>query len=195
MIILLEDKVMERKEHEPMHFSHAKHLLNPLRKIIQSPKGLVKKIGIRPNHNVLELGPGPGFFSVEFARAIPNGKLVLVDIQQEMLDMASERLRKNKITNVEFRIGNANELPIIDNSIDVAVLIGMFGEVPEPEKCLKEIGRILTADGILAITESKIGDPDYIKMPDLIELLKNNGFKNEKKFNEVFQYTIIFKKT
>lgn len=64
-----------------MRYSHAKHLLHPLRNLIQSPKKLIKKLDIRSDYNILELGPGAGFFSVEFARAVPNGKLILVDIQ------------------------------------------------------------------------------------------------------------------
>jgi ubiquinone/menaquinone biosynthesis C-methylase UbiE len=185
---------MENKTHEPMPYSHAKHLLNPLRHLIQSPKKLVKKLDVKGNYNILELGPGPGFFSVDLARSIPNGKLILVDIQQEMLNMANERLRKYKISNTDFRQGNAHELPIDDNSINIAVLIAMFGEIPESEKCLKEIYRVLAFDGILSITESKIGDSDYIKMPKLINIINNSGFKNDKQFNEIFQYTVNFRK-
>jgi hypothetical protein len=47
---------------------------------------------------------------------------------------------------------------------------------------------------MLSITESRVGDPDYIKMPELINLLSRNGYKKEKQYNEMFQYTINFKK-
>jgi hypothetical protein len=54
-----------------MSYEHAAHLLNPLRKFILSPKKLVKRLELRENSKVLELGPGPGYFSLEIARSIP----------------------------------------------------------------------------------------------------------------------------
>lgn len=60
-------------------------LLIPLRNIILSPKKLVKRLDLKKDYRVLEVGCGPGYFSPKVARAIPNGELVLTDIQRAML--------------------------------------------------------------------------------------------------------------
>ena len=95
---------LSNRKHEPrpMPCTKARHLLNPLRSLILSPEKLVQRLQLRPDFRVLELGPGPGYFSPAVARSIPKGKLVLVDIQQEMLDMARERLESKGLENVEY---------------------------------------------------------------------------------------------
>lgn len=94
--------VKEGRSHGPMPVERAPHLLNPLRALILSPRALTKRLDLKKNSQVLEVGPGPGYFSPEVARRIPEGKLVLADIQQEMLDMSRKRLEKEGISNVQY---------------------------------------------------------------------------------------------
>ena len=77
-------------------------LLHPLRRFIMSPTRVVGRLQLKPADSVLEIGPGPGWFSPEIARTIPQGRLVLVDIQRGMLDMAELRLRQNGAANAEY---------------------------------------------------------------------------------------------
>jgi predicted O-methyltransferase YrrM len=53
---------------------------------------VIDKIGLSPSDRVLELGPGPGYFSVELARRIPEGRLESLDLQPEMLAKARRAL-------------------------------------------------------------------------------------------------------
>ena len=55
-------------------------LLLPFRRIWLSPAKLIRHLRLSPSDRVLELGPGPGFFSAGVARAVPDGRLVLVDV-------------------------------------------------------------------------------------------------------------------
>jgi len=79
-------------------------LLIPFRNIFLSPKKLIQRLELQKNSIVLEIGPGPGYFSVPIAKHISEGKLYLADIQQEMLDLAKRRLFKKKITNVDYHL-------------------------------------------------------------------------------------------
>ena len=76
-------------------------LLIPFRNIFLSPRKLIERLDIKEDHKVLEIGPGPGYFSTHVAKKLKNGRLVLLDIQQEMLDISKKRLNKRKIVNVE----------------------------------------------------------------------------------------------
>ncbi len=73
-------------------------LLFPLRNIFLSPEKLIRRLDVKENYKVLEVGPGPGYFSIPVARKLKNGKLYLADIQSEMLEYAKKRFEKrNKI--------------------------------------------------------------------------------------------------
>lgn len=79
-------------------------LLIPLRNWALSPAELVRRLELQPQQRILEVGCGPGYFSPALARAVPQGSLVLADIQPEMLAKARQRLEKRRITNTEYRI-------------------------------------------------------------------------------------------
>lgn len=171
-----------RPGHEPgpIPFAQAGHLLHPLRRLILSPPGLVRRLSLEPDSAVLELGPGPGYFSIEVARAIPKGRLVLVDVQQEMLDMARRRLEDRGLTNVEYLKGDAVSLPLADSSVDVAFLVAVLGEVLEPGAALHELHRVLRRGGTLSLTEQMIGDPHALSRADMLKMAQEAGFSNPK---------------
>ncbi len=178
----------------PMPYTKARHLLNPLRSLILSPEKLVQRMQLRPDFRVLELGPGPGYFSPTVARSIPKGKLVLVDIQQEMLDMARERLEGKGIANVEYYRGDAVSLPLESESVDVVFLVAVLGELPDRSACLKEVCRVLCPEGLLSITEFKLGDPDFIPEPEMIGSVEDTGFRCCATHGNLLSYTANFRK-
>ncbi|MBN1631908.1 MAG: methyltransferase domain-containing protein [Thermoleophilia bacterium] len=141
-----------------------------------SPKRLVRRLCLRPDSTVLEVGSGPGYFSVEVARALPRGRLVLVDIQQEMLVMARQRVESAGLTNVEYLQGEAVSLPLGDASVDVAFLVGVLGEVPAPSAALRELRRVLRPGGMLSLTERELGNPHPIAAQDLVSMAEAAGF-------------------
>jgi len=98
-------------------------LLNPLRSLMFSPRELVARLHLTANSRVLELGPGPGFFSAHIARLIPRGHLCLVDLQREMLDKARARVRRAGVSNVSFAQASASALPYAREVFDVAFLV------------------------------------------------------------------------
>jgi len=179
----------------PMPYTEADHLLHPLRKLLQSPKKLVRRLELSPDSKVLELGPGPGYFSLEVARSVPKGKLVLVDVQQEMLDMAKERLEDKGVSNVEYYQGDAASLPMDGESFDVVFLVAVLGEVPDQSGCLREIHRVLGPDGLLSLSELKISDPDFITRSEMLKLVQASGFRHCAQYGFSFNYTVNFRKS
>lgn len=186
--------MVPKAQPEPMHHSHAPHLLNPLRGVVLSPGGLVKRLQLRRDSRVMEVGPGPGYFSPAVARAVPDGKLVLVDVQQEMLDMSRERLEGMGIRNVEYRHADATSLPAANESFDVVFLVAVLGEVPDREACLREIHRVLGPRGLLSVTEFKVGDPDFIPQPELIDSVQSLGFECRGRYGRFLHYTVNSRK-
>jgi len=169
-------------------------LLIPLRNIFLSPKKLISRLDLNKDSVVLEIGPGPGYFSPFIAKEIPEGKLVLADIQQKMLDYAKKRMDKKGIENVEYKLCNGSTLEFEDESFDRIFMITVIGEVENKLEYVKEIYRILKKDGILSISELA-GDPDKMAPEELKELFGEAGFKMNKLFGSSKNYTANFIKT
>ena len=81
------------------------------------PGRIIDALGLTGAERVLELGPGPGFFSVEIARRLTDGRLDLFDLQPEMLEKARRRLARDGFIDIGFTSGQASqEFPFPDNS-------------------------------------------------------------------------------
>lgn len=168
-------------------------LLIPLRNIFLSPKKLVHRLELRDTFQVLELGPGPGYFSPSVAREIISGKLYLSDIQQEMLDYAKMRLDKKRLQNVEYHLCNGHNFDFPDNFFDRIFMVTVIGEVENKEKYVKEFFRMLKPEGILSVSEMA-GDPDKMSMNELSELISKEKFLEYKCFGTKRNYTLNFLK-
>lgn len=147
---------------------------NPLRRYYMQP--VLGWTGIQPGEVVLELGPGPGVFTVPAAKKVgPQGRLVAVDIQPEMIARTQQHLHRAAVTNVELHLAGAYSLPLNDGSVDRAFLISVLPEVPNPTRALAELHRVLRPGGVLSIT-AEFPDPDYWFLSETIEQLEAAGF-------------------
>ena len=168
-------------------------LLNPLRRFIMPPRRMVQRLQLRPTDNVLEIGPGPGWFSPDLARAIPQGRLTLFDIQPEMLDLASRRLKEADLANFEPVSGDATRLPFPDAGFDIVFLVTVLGEIPDPSAALREIARVLKPGARASITE-QLGDPDHIPRRKLADLTGQAGLAVEAVTGSALLYTATLRK-
>ena len=114
-------------------------LLLPLRNIFLSPKKLIERLDLKDNFTVLEIGPGPGYFSVKIAKLLTKEKLVLVDIQQEMLDYSRKRLEVRNIRNVEYKLCDGETLDFDDKSFERVFMVTVIGEINKKMNILKKL--------------------------------------------------------
>ena len=165
---------------------------NPLRRRYMRP--VLERTGIRPGERVLEVGPGPGAFTVGAAqRAGAEGRLIAVDIQPEMIAQVERRVQEAGLTNIETHVASAHALPLDDRSVDRAFLITVLPEIPDPSRALAEVHRVLRPDGVLSVTE-EFSDPDYFFLPETIRLVEAAGFRFEERFGNLWVYTANFRK-
>jgi ubiquinone/menaquinone biosynthesis C-methylase UbiE len=164
-----------------------------LRRFILSPERLAERLELTETARVLELGPGPGYFSRAVARRVPRGYLLLADLQSEMLQKAREKLARAGLRNVGFVQADAAALPVSSRAWDCVFLVAVLGEVPDTESCLREVYRVLRPGGLLSLTEQP-GDPDFIPLPRVRELVEGVGFHFEKVYGGGKNYTASFRK-
>jgi ubiquinone/menaquinone biosynthesis C-methylase UbiE len=150
---------------------------NPIRRLIDRPAAVVDRLALTGAERVLELGPGPGFYSTEIARRVPQGQLDLFDIQPEMLDKARRNLEDAGCRNVGYHAGDASRgFPFPDGQFDVAFLAAVLGEVPDKSACIRELARVLRPGGSLILVES-FPDPDRLNVQTLRDLAEPEGFQ------------------
>lgn len=169
-------------------------LLAPVRSLILSPRRLVARLHLRDTSHVLELGPGPGFFSTRVARSIPRGQLYLVDLQREMLEKARRRLGRAGLDNISFTQADATALPFAPGVFDIAFLVTVLGEVSDPGACVESICRSLRPGGVLSVTELP-GDPDAMAESELVAMVCAKGLEHFESFPIRGGFTANFRKT
>jgi SAM-dependent methyltransferase len=126
---------------------------------------------------VLEVGPGPGFYSVEIARRLTYGRLDLFDIQPEVLESARRQLERAGFRDVGYTAGEASEgFPFPDNTFDAAFLAAVIGEVPDKQSCIRCWLACRSRAGAWS-SPRRFPDPDRLSVEELRDLAGSEDFE------------------
>ncbi len=111
-------------------------------------------VGEIPAHgSVLEIAPGPGYFCLELAR-LGEFYIAGLDISRSFVAIASENVARAGIA-VDFREGNASDMPFDDGTFDVTFCQAAFKNFTEPVKAISEMYRVLKPRGVAVIADMR----------------------------------------
>jgi ubiquinone/menaquinone biosynthesis C-methylase UbiE len=108
---------------------------------------------LSPGSSVLEVAPGPGYFSIELAK-LGNYSITGLDISQTFVEIASKKAREAGVQ-VNFRQGNASSMPFPDESFDFLLCRAAFKNFGQPIGALREMRRVLKTGGRGLIVDLK----------------------------------------
>lgn len=161
-------------EHEICPMALASALDSGVRKLFHNPKKILKPY-VHEGMAALDLGCGPGFFSIEMARLIgKSGNVVAADVQQGMLDIVRKKIKKLGIENIQLhksegRIG-------LKQKFDFVLMFYMLHEVPKQDSLLHEVKTLLKPEGKVLIVEPKF-HVSRKTFDNSIETVKAIGFR------------------
>jgi ubiquinone/menaquinone biosynthesis C-methylase UbiE len=124
---------------------------NPLRRLLDNPFKTVKTEGLKPGSQVLEIGCGPGFFTVPAAQLVgKSGGVYAIDINPRAIEMTRKKVNKAGLGNVQLRLADAADIGLADESIDVVLIFGLLHSLPL-DSVLPELARVLKPGGFVAV--------------------------------------------
>jgi ubiquinone/menaquinone biosynthesis C-methylase UbiE len=173
------------------------------REIEELPETALDKIGLKPGMIVADVGAGVGYFSVRVAKRVgPEGKILAVDVQPEMLTILKDRAAKAKLTNIQTILGSESDPHLPPASCDLILMVDVYHELSQPQRMLQKMRQALKNDGRLVLLEYRKEDPHIpirsehkMSVQEAKAEVEAEGFKLDQTLNDLpRQHIFIFRK-
>ena len=119
---------------------------------------LIERLPLSPDDVVADIGAGTGYFSFPIAKRVPEGKVLAVDIQQEMLDMIEARKGDGDASNVETVLGTITDPKLPSNAVDLILIVDAYHEFSHPFEMGTAMADALKPEGKLILIEYRAED-------------------------------------
>ena len=126
----------------------------------EAPDLMVKKMNLKPDDVVADIGAGSGYFTFRIQPLVPKGQVVAVDIQDEMLGYIDNRIKEGGFKNVKTHKGIPEDTQLPADSITVAFIVDAYHEFSHPWEMIRSIVKALKPGGRLILLEYRGEDPE-----------------------------------
>ena len=181
----MSNKIEERYHHSKFVFRIISLMHdNPLLPIFRNPYKLLKAAGLKPGQKVMEVGCGPGFFTIPAAKIVgEEGFVYAVDVHPLAIEKVKEKIEKEGIKNVGPILANASDTGLPDRSIDLAFIFGLRYIAGGLGNVIAEIHRILKPGGVLSFEKTRGSEKK------LIEEVERGEFIYSRRQARIFVFT------
>ncbi|MCY2965816.1 MAG: methyltransferase domain-containing protein [Planctomycetota bacterium] len=173
-----------------MGFAGAPWLERPEREREEATSKMIESLELKPGMTIADIGAG-WVISLQMAeKVLPGGRVIAVDVQQEMLDLLQNKLKQKKVDNVDLLLGTEKSPRLDANSVDLAIMVDVYHELEYPFEMMRELSKAMKVGGRIAFVEFRLEDPNVpIK---LVHKMSQAQVKREVSDPELF---LRYKKT
>lgn len=190
-----------RRIAQTMHYSGAPWLLRESREREEGTRLMLEHLGVKPGMTICDVGCGNGFYALQLAKLVgPEGRIIGVDIQPEMLEMLKNRAERAGVENLAPVLGSLTDPHLEPGSVDLALLVDVYHEFDHPEQMLAGLRGALAPGGRMVLAEFRAEDPDVPIKPEhkmskaqVCTEMQANGFRLAKSFEGLpWQHLLTF---
>ncbi|NOX36051.1 MAG: class I SAM-dependent methyltransferase [Calditrichaeota bacterium] len=156
---------MHEKRFDPRNWER---LVSPEREAWQNVEAFLQVAQVSEREVWLDLGCGPGYFTLPLARRV--AQVLAVDVSPEMRSVCQKRLSEHHIQNVNIYATDGEHLPLEDQCVDGVLMANVYHELDNPQRALAEVRRVLRPRGKLLVidwhpVETEVGPPLDHRIP------------------------------
>ncbi len=134
-------------------------LERPDREEEERPRAVMNELELRGDEVVADIGAGSGFFTFLLAPRLPQGRVIAVDIQQEMLDFIMGKRKLRRAANVETLLGTIRDTRLPAANVDLVLMVDSYHEFSHPREMMNSIVKGLRPGGRVVLLEYRGEDP------------------------------------
>ena len=186
----MSSEITERHHHAGLHASKLAFWTitlmhdNPLLPIFKNPYKLLSTAGLKSGQKVLEVGCGPGFFTLPASEIVgKEGIIYAVDIHPMAIERVKEKIESRGIKNVKPILTNASSTGLPERSVDLAFVFGLRYIAGGLENLISEMYRILKPGALLSFEKTRGSDVS------LIDEVESKGFTLSERTGRIFLFT------
>lgn len=153
------------RQNQEMNFKMMSFIHETLYGLFRDPEKALNAAGLGSGQNVLEVGCGPGFFTLPAARIVgETGSVLALDVNPFAVEHVRQKIEAAGVTNARTLLANAAQTNLPDQSFDLAFLFGLARPIGDRDKMWSELHRLLKPAGILS-TEGGLRPPGDLFQP------------------------------
>ena len=186
-----------------MHFTGASWLLRSEREDEEHCQEMFEQLRIRPGMTVCDMGCGNGFYTLQMASRVgEQGRVLAVDIQQEMLRLLEARAAEADLDGIEWILGEVHDPHLPENELDLILCVDVYHEFSHPTEMLAAMRRALKPSGLLVLVEYREEDPSVPIKPlhkmskrQVNKELTSNQFQLQREYDGLpWQHMMFFRR-
>ena len=159
---------------------------NPILPLVKNPYRLLREAGLDAMQKVVEVGCGPGFFTIPAARIVgEKGCVYAIDVHPRAIETVRKKVEKEALENVIPLCINASATGLSAESIDLAFIFGLRHVAGGMEEVIPELHRILRSGGFLSLEKTRGSE---VALRDAVE---RAGFVFSEKYGRIFRFRKI----
>lgn len=126
---------------------------------------LIEALKLENDDVAADIGAGTGYFTFRMSSHVPQGKVLAVDIQPEMLELIQAKMQENGIVNVKTILGTEQSPELPKDSVDLVLMVDAYHEFSYPREMMQNIVKALKPDGEVVLVEYRAEDPEVMIKP------------------------------